>query len=96
MRTRCDIDQFWNISCYYGRLCDTYVVRLARAAVPDRFKVHHSGLAVVVSVLMPVFMIVTVGFAMVMTVSMRVIVPVVFCRERQCLLVGCDGESLKL
>lgn len=33
---------------------------------------------------MPVFMIVTVGFAMLVTVAMRVIVPVVFCRERQC------------
>lgn len=32
---------------------------------------------------MPVFMIVTVGFAMLVTVAMRVIVPVVFCRERQ-------------
>ena len=38
----------------------------------------------VVSVLMPVFMIVTVGFAMLVAVAMRVIVPMVFYQKRQC------------
>jgi len=69
---------------YHVRLRDTYVC-LARAAVPDRFQVHYGGLAVVVSVLMTVSMIVTMSFAMVVAVAaMRVVVPVVLCRERQC------------
>lgn len=58
-------------------LCYTHI-RSARAAVPDRLKVHHGRLAVVMRVLV----IVAVGFAMVVAVSMRVIVAMVFCRGR--------------
>lgn len=54
--------------------CDAYV-RSARAAVPDRLKVHHGRLAVIMRMLM----VVAMGFAMFVAVSVRVIVAVVFC-----------------
>lgn len=55
-------------------LCYTHI-RFARAAVSDRLEVHHGRLAVVMRMLV----IVAMGFAMAVAVSMRVVVAMVFC-----------------
>lgn len=73
-------------ACNHVGLRDTYAryVRFARAAVPDRLEIHHGRLAVIMCVLMTVTVIVTVGFTVFVPVAMRVIVPMVFYQERQC------------